>query len=349
MVQLGSSQADASRPLARRVSELERALGEEFARAKRQRDGQRVFFEHLLAGKSLSAVLDTLIRLVEAEMDGALCSILLLDAAGERLLHGAAPSLPEAYCRQVHGLAIGPTVGSCGTAAALDRIAIVSDIETHPAWAPFRELALAHGLRACWSVPFHDGQGKVLGTFAFYYRAEREPTRDEIAHCQDVAHLAAVAVEQTRIREAHAESEAQLRRSQEEVIRAQSEAIAELSLPLIPITDEVLVMPLIGAIDERRAERVVAALLAGIGGRRAKAAIVDVTGVPVVDAQVGTMIMRAANAARLAGARVVVTSAKPGAARMLGDMGIWMGGVTTCSTLKSGIALAEAMVRARGT
>jgi rsbT co-antagonist protein RsbR len=108
-------------------------------------------------------------------------------------------------------------------------------------------------------------------------------------------------------------------------------------------------MPLIGAIDERRAERVISALLAGIGARGAKAAILDVTGVPVVDAQVGGALLRAANAARLAGARVVVTGAKPGVARMLGDMGVWMGGVTTCSTLKSGIALAEAMVRARGT
>ncbi|UQA59428.1 GAF domain-containing protein [Polyangium aurulentum] len=348
MVQLGSSTAEASRPLARRVSELERSLADELARAKRQRDGQRAFFEQLLAGKPLGAVLDALIHTVEAEMDGALCSILLLDAAGERLFHGAAPSLPVEYCRQIDGIAIGPTVGSCGTAAALDRTAIVSDIEEHPAWAPFRELARAHGLRACWSVPFHDGQGKVLGTFAFYYRVPREPTRDEITQCQDLAHLAAIAIEQTRIREAHAQSVEAARRSQEDVIRAQSEAIAELSLPLIPITDDVLVMPLIGPIDERRAERVISALLAGIGARGAKAAILDVTGVPVVDAQVGGVILRAANAARLAGARVVVTGAKPAVARMLGDLGAWMGGVTTCSTLKSGIALADAMVRARG-
>jgi GAF domain-containing protein len=183
---------------ASRIAELERRLEAERARARRFRDGQRLFFEQLIAGCPLGVVLDELVRLVEGDMEGALGSILLLDADGKHLLHGAAPSLPEAYNASVHKLPIGPASGSCGAAASLNCVVISGDIETDPLWASGRALALAHGLRACWSVPFHDGTGKVLGTFAFYFRTPRAPRPDDIMQIRGMAHLAAVAVEHLR-------------------------------------------------------------------------------------------------------------------------------------------------------
>jgi GAF domain-containing protein len=123
-------------------------------------------------GELLSAVEDS----VESEL---FASVLLLSPDGQHLLHGAAPSLPAAYCRAIHGLAIGPNAGSCGTVAFLGHAIFVTDIATDPLWADFRELALPHGLRACWSTPIHDREDRLIGTFAVYYGEPRAPTSAE--------------------------------------------------------------------------------------------------------------------------------------------------------------------------
>ena len=86
------------------------------------------------------------------------------------------PSLPEAYVHAVDGLAIGPTVGSCGTAVFTRCQVIVSDIARDPLWADFRDLALRHGLLACWSTPVIASDGTVLGAFAVYYGKPQLPT-----------------------------------------------------------------------------------------------------------------------------------------------------------------------------
>lgn len=116
---------------------------------------------------------------LEANTPGSLCSVLLLDETGSRLLRGGAPSLPAAYNDAIHGISTGPRVGSCGTAAHLDCQIIVPDIATDPLWADFRDLALSHGLRACWSTPVHSDAGTVIGTFAIYYREPRLPSTEE--------------------------------------------------------------------------------------------------------------------------------------------------------------------------
>src|SRR5207244_5457525 len=91
-------------------------------------------------------------RLVEELASGSLSSILLVDPSANRLRHGAAPSLPGPYNEAIDGVAIGPFAGSCGTAAYRAEPVIVSDINTDPLWADYRDVALAHGLRACWST-----------------------------------------------------------------------------------------------------------------------------------------------------------------------------------------------------
>lgn len=135
----------------------------------------------LASGDSLEHVLSRHLLAVEEMADRELLtSILLLDGDGKRLSHGAAPNLPPDYCRAIDGGEIGPSAGSCGTAAWLGRPVYVTDIAADPLWADYRDLALSHGLRACWSTPIRDSEDAVIGTFAIYHRDVSGPTPDEV-------------------------------------------------------------------------------------------------------------------------------------------------------------------------
>lgn len=137
-------------------------------------------------------------------------------------------------------------------------------------------------------------------------------------------------------------SEEALRRSiaQEETIRAQESALCELSTPVIPLTDTIMVMPLIGALDSRRAQQVLETLLEGVAAQRANVVILDITGVPVVDTQVANALLRAAQAVKLLGAQIILTGIRPEVAQTLVGLGVDMAGITTLGTLQSGIMLA---------
>jgi PAS domain S-box-containing protein len=135
-------------------------------------------------------------------------------------------------------------------------------------------------------------------------------------------------------------TEAERVRLQEQIIGAQAAALAELSTPLIPISDQVLAMPLIGAIDTQRAQQVLEALLRGIEQSRARIAILDITGVPVVDTQVAKTLIIAAQGVRLLGAEIVLTGIRPEVAQTLVGLGVDLGGIVTRSTLQRGIAYA---------
>lgn len=149
------------------------------------------------AGASLRDVLTDLCRAAERATDvEMLASVLLLDRG--RLLEGAAPSLPAAYSAAISGAAIGPTVGSCGTAAHYGEAVFVDDIKTDPVWADFRDLALEHGLRACWSTPIRDEGGQILGTFANYYRTPRHPRPQDYAAIGLLAEAAAKVITASR-------------------------------------------------------------------------------------------------------------------------------------------------------
>ena len=129
-------------------------------------------------------------------------------------------------------------------------------------------------------------------------------------------------------------------RLQERIIQAQAATLAELSTPLIPISDHVVVMPLIGAIDSDRARQVLETLLHGIERSHARVAILDITGVPLVDTQVAKSLIVAAQAVRLLGARIVLTGIRPEVAQTLVGLGVDLGDIVTHSTLQSGIAYA---------
>jgi len=142
--------------------------------------------------------------------------------------------------------------------------------------------------------------------------------------------------------------EADRTRLQEEVIRVQAATLAELSTPLIPISDTVLVMPLIGAIDTQRAQQVLDTLLNGIERSQARIAILDITGVPMVDTQVAATLITAAQGVRLLGAQTVLTGIRPEVAQTLVGLGIDLSSVVTRSTLQSGIAYATSAHQAAG-
>lgn len=130
------------------------------------------------------------------------------------------------------------------------------------------------------------------------------------------------------------------RTQQELVIEQQSAALAELSTPLLTIKAGVVVMPLVGAIDSRRAVQILDTLLSGIADTRARYAILDITGVTVVDTQVASALIRAAQAARLLGTQVILTGIRPEVAQTLIGLGTDLSSVLTQGNLQSGIALA---------
>jgi len=139
--------------------------------------------------------------------EGSFCSILLLDADGRHAKVSTAPSLPEQYRTALDGLAIGPLAGSCGTAMFERRTVVVEDVGTDPLWTSFRDFALAVGLRACWSIPFMDEAGAVLGAFSVYHRTPRRPTGEEETILRDIGHSVGLAVHQDAIAQRLAQSE----------------------------------------------------------------------------------------------------------------------------------------------
>ncbi len=174
--------------------------------------GQKAILEHISAGHPLPDVLQEIVLLIERQAADMLCSILLLDPAGRRLCHGAAPHLPRPLIEGVDGAEIGAHAGSCGAAAYLREPVFVDDIGTHPNWTSYRHLALPFGLRACWSSPIQPKPGgNVLGTFAMYYREARGPSPQEREWVMGATHLAAVAIQRDRADRAVRETDARYR------------------------------------------------------------------------------------------------------------------------------------------
>jgi GAF domain-containing protein len=152
--------------------------------------------EDLIAARApLGEILSTIVRMIEAQSPGMLCSVLLLSPDGNHIQHGAAPSLPTNYVNAVDGSPIGPKNGSCGTAMYRGEPVVVTDILTDPLWDDFRDLTNGTSLRACWSTPIMSRRGKVLGSFAMYYDQPQAPTGEEARLTETATRLAAKAIE----------------------------------------------------------------------------------------------------------------------------------------------------------
>lgn len=167
-----------------------------------QMESFRMFvLEHLNASMPLMDMLAEVVEELEVILAGSLCSILLLDAAGEHLRLGAAPSLPDFYNRAIDGMRIGAGVGSCGNTAFTGKRTIVDNIAQHPYWAPYKLLAEQAGLSACWSEPIRAADGTILGTFAIYQRQPSLPDMYALRLLEMAAHLVALAIERKRAEE----------------------------------------------------------------------------------------------------------------------------------------------------
>lgn len=140
--------------------------------------GKRVLELNATAGSTLEEVVNHYLVGLEEQRADMLTSVLYLENG--QLFNLASPSLPKAYLDAIEGVKIGPTVGSCGTAAYQKERVIVSDLEQDPLWVDYREAALQNGLKSCWSLPIFGYNHRVLGTFAIYHRQVREPSAEEL-------------------------------------------------------------------------------------------------------------------------------------------------------------------------
>jgi PAS domain S-box-containing protein len=151
------------------------------------------------AEATVSGTLDAIARIIEEQNPGYKCSILLV--ADGRFVFGAGPSLPEEYNSAVNGYAVGPNVGSCGTAIFWNTPVIVEDIQADPLWTPLAGLAKKAGVAACWSHPFVSSSGNVLGALALYSPEPSAPTPEQLSLLKAAARITGLAVERGRAEE----------------------------------------------------------------------------------------------------------------------------------------------------
>jgi diguanylate cyclase (GGDEF)-like protein/PAS domain S-box-containing protein len=163
-------------------------------RAEILRDGQARILEMIAVGAQLDDVLAQVTQLIERQLVGASCAIMLMDADGSRLTHCVAPSLPESFLRVVEDVPVGPDSLSCGTAAFLRDTVVAADIATDSRWAACRSETLAHGLRSCWSKPILSHQNTVLGTLALYAEIAHAPNEAELNLLTVGSRLAGIAI-----------------------------------------------------------------------------------------------------------------------------------------------------------
>jgi GAF domain-containing protein len=181
--------------------ELAKTQGMPAVRRPSQEDDEQFLAEQerikgmIAANAPLNQILSELLLMIEAQSPEMIGSILLISDDGNHVKHAVAPSLPANYVKVIDGRPIGPKHGSCGTAMFRGKPVIVTDIATDPLWEEYRGFASAIDVAACWSTPIMSSKGKVLGSFAMYYREPRTPTGEE-SHLTNVAtKLAGQAIE----------------------------------------------------------------------------------------------------------------------------------------------------------
>ncbi len=183
---------------------------EAMRKAEALRQGQTRLLEMIAKNEPLGATMGQLMRLIESQGDGVLCSLMLLEDDQLHVRSCAGPSLPPSYLALLDGLTIGPCAGSCGTAMYRRQPVVVDDIMSSPLWAPYLDLVKPYGLRACWSTPIMLKDDQVLGSFAMYYREPRSPGPAEAALIAVATHIAGIAIEREK-------NESELRRHRDQL------------------------------------------------------------------------------------------------------------------------------------
>jgi len=159
--------------------------------------GEKRLFELVATGHPTPEVLDAICRLVESAASGFFCSVVLLNSSATNLEHGAAPSLPASFIASIIGRPVNVDSGPCAMAAYLNEQVIAPDLTTETRWAAYEwcPMALAHGLKSCWSTPISSAAGKILGAFALYHVEPRTPTPLDQSLIEQLTHIASIAIE----------------------------------------------------------------------------------------------------------------------------------------------------------
>ncbi|WP_017715652.1 PAS domain-containing protein [Kamptonema formosum] len=160
--------------------------------------GQNRILELIATGVEIPEVLNFLARFIESQSEEAFCCIMLPEPNGKNLQCVAAPSLPESFARGADRLALAAGAYSWGGAEYSIESAIALDIGADPLWRDCRDLALAHGMQAGWSVPVRDAGGEIAGVLAVYCAGERQLSAQEWKLLEISARLAGIAIERQR-------------------------------------------------------------------------------------------------------------------------------------------------------
>ncbi|MEH7107160.1 sensor domain-containing protein [Bacillus sp. JJ1764] len=162
---------------------------------------QNQILEMVAKGRPISDILDNIVFLVEKYIDGGLVSILLKDEHQPILHLRSAPNVPQGYKDIINVMPIGPAVGSSGTAAYYNRNIITADIATDLLWRDYRDDALKHGLKSCWSTPVCNNQHEVIGVLAIYYQKAFTPSEAEEQIISKANHLTSLVIQHYLIQE----------------------------------------------------------------------------------------------------------------------------------------------------
>ncbi|MCU1313501.1 MAG: hypothetical protein JWM54_1258, partial [Acidobacteriaceae bacterium] len=189
---------------------------EDRKRAEALLDAEKRTLEMIANGARVADILENLCDTIDAQADNIISTVLLMDPDGKRLWPAAGRRVPRGWVEATSPLPIGPCVGSCGTAAFLKQLVIVSDIVTDPLWADYRDVALSNGLRASWSQPLLSKNQEVLGTFGMHYTEPRSPSETDLRLIEGAGHIAVIAIEGER-------SQAALARAFDEIAKSEAE------------------------------------------------------------------------------------------------------------------------------
>jgi anti-anti-sigma factor len=211
----------------------------------------------------------------------------------------------------------------------------IEDVSTDVRVVQVRDLFARRGTRSILIAPIFV-QDELIGTVGLDAIEPRVFRERDINLAQHVSGAISQGLYNVRLYEA-VQRELTERRRAEAVIQEQAAMLALLSTPLIPITDRVLILPLIGELDTTRARQVLSTLLDGVARQRAASIIIDITGMPMVDTQVASALLQAAQAVQLLGAETIITGVRPEIAQTLVSLGVEMRGIRTFSTLQSAV------------
>ena len=162
--------------------------------------GEKRVLEMVAGSHSMSEILKALCKFVESTTSGCYCSVVSMDPSGTRFEYGAAPSLPENFINSIVGRPIDVDSDPCSMAAHRNEQVFAADLMSERRWAlqAWHQMALTHGLQACWATPISSAAGKVLGAFAIYYNEPRTLTPLDQSLIEQITDIASIAIERTQ-------------------------------------------------------------------------------------------------------------------------------------------------------